>query len=158
MKRTLIAAAALPLFLLAGPALAQQTTGQTGADAEATTDQTTTGDQGVTGGATTGAAVSAGRLVDVEDEAKVVEVFDRRVDEVEDMDIYSATGDEVGEVEDLLMDDQGRIVALTADVGGFLGVGEREVVLQLDQVTLADDRLVVQMTEEELEQLPEWQD
>lgn len=155
MKRTLLAATALPLFLLAGPALAQQATDEPAAGQDST-GQTMTGDQPAAGAAATGAA--GGRLMEVEDEQKVVEIFDRRVDEIDDMDIYSATGEEVGEVEDLLMDEQGQIVALTADVGGFLGVGAREVMLRLDQVTLEDDRLVVQMTEEQLEQLPEWQD
>lgn len=126
MKRTLIAAA-LPLALFAGPALAQQT------------------------------AAPAG-LVEVEDEAMVVEAYSLSVDELDDMDIYSAGGDKIGEVEDVLMDAEGKIVALTAEVGGFLGIGEKEVILQLDQVQRQGDRLTVNMTEEQLEQLPEWDD
>lgn len=133
MKRTLLAATTLPLMLLAGTALAQQNAAQT-------------------------AAQTAGNLVEVEDESQMVDAFNLSVDDVDDMEIYSANGDEIGDVEEVLMDADGKMVALVAEVGGFLGIGEREVMLRFDQVEQRGDDLVVDMTEEQVEQLPEWDD
>ncbi|MEX2630370.1 MAG: PRC-barrel domain-containing protein [Tistlia sp.] len=97
-------------------------------------------------------------LVEVEDDARMVEAYGVSVGQLDDMDIYSAAGEEIGEVDEVLMDGDGNIVALVAEVGGFLGIGDKEVVLQLDQVQMRGDRLTVDMTEEQLEQLPEWKD
>ena len=103
-------------------------------------------------------SAATGALVEVEDETQVVGAYNLSVDQVEDMNVYSATGEEVGEVDEVLMNADGQIVALVADVGGFLGIGAKEVVLQLDQVQLQGERLTVDMTKEQLEQLPDWDD
>lgn len=51
-----------------------------------------------------------------------------------------------------------QFVAISVEVGGFLGIFEREVVLTLDQVGVQADRqkLTISMTREEVEQLPVW--
>lgn len=82
------------------------------------------------------------------------------IDRLEDMDIVGADGEEIGEVEEILVDRDGRIVAVAAEFGGFLGIGEREVVIRLDQLAVQSNRekLVVAMTREQLMALPEWGD
>lgn len=45
--------------------------------------------------------------------------------------------DEIGEVEDILVDRNGRPLAVVISVGGFLGVGDRDVALGWDRVTVA---------------------
>ena len=82
------------------------------------------------------------------------------VDRLEDMDIVGPDGEEIGEVEEILVDRDGRIVAIAAEFGGFLGIGEREVVIGLDQLAVQSNRekLVVAMTREQLMALPEWDD
>lgn len=127
MKPLLFALAACPLLALNAPALAQQAT-----------------------------APDMAALVEVEDESRLVESLNLTVDDVEDMDIVDSTGQEIGEVDEVLMDSEGGIVALVADVGGFLGVGEKEVVLQLQEVQVQGDQLAVSLTKEQLEALPEW--
>ena len=92
-------------------------------------------------------------LREVEDESQVVQPLNVTVDRLEDMDIYGPNGDEIGEVEEVVVDAAGK-VALTAEVGGFLGIGEREVVLGLEQVRLENDRLVTSLTKQQLEALP----
>lgn len=72
------------------------------------------------------------------------------------------TGDEsVGPVNDLILDDQGKIVALVIGVGGFLGMGERDVAIGWDDVTrsgTADDlELRVDVTREGLSNAPEFE-
>ena len=91
-----------------------------------------------------------------DDDDMVVQPFGVSVDDLEDMDIYSAGGDEVGGIEAVLVDGTGKPVAIAADVGGFLGVGDKDVVIGLDQVTKSGERLTVAMTKEQIEALPEF--
>ncbi|EAR51669.1 ribonucleotide-diphosphate reductase alpha subunit [Oceanicola granulosus HTCC2516] len=62
----------------------------------------------------------------------------------------------IGEVEDVMLDRDGRVVGVTVDVGGFLGIGEKEVLLPLNDIRLVaeddDDLMIVtRLTEEQLE-------
>lgn len=80
------------------------------------------------------------------------------VDQLEDMDIVDANGDEVGDVEEILADGEGNIVAITAEVGGFLGIGEKEVIVSVDQLEVRDDKLTTSLSKEQMEALPRWDD
>ena len=53
--------------------------------------------------------------------------------------------DKIGEVEDLVFDTNGNVVGTIAEVGGFLGLGEKEVMLQPDEIAFAvtPDRVAV---------------
>ncbi|WP_299822105.1 PRC-barrel domain-containing protein [uncultured Jannaschia sp.] len=97
-------------------------------------------------------------LVEVEDESMIVESFGINVDDFEDTDIVDASGDVIGEVDEVLMDAEGRIVAVSAEVGGFLGIGDKEVVIELGMLVADGDRLRIDMTEEQVEALPAWDD
>jgi hypothetical protein len=74
------------------------------------------------------------------------------------MDLKGAGGEEIGEVDDVLIDAAGQPVAVTLEVGGFLGVGDREVVLGLDQLKLMDDDFVTDADKATIEALPDWKD
>lgn len=70
-------------------------------------------------------------------------------------DVYSVTGEHIGDVNDLLVDKSGRIAGVIVGVGGFLGVGEKNVALAYDALRQEVDekgapRLSVQVTKEEL--------
>lgn len=57
--------------------------------------------------------------------------------------------DEIGEVEDIVIDRNGRPLAVIISVGGFLGVGDRDVALGWDRVTVAhedEDGMVASQT------------
>jgi sporulation protein YlmC with PRC-barrel domain len=95
---------------------------------------------------------------EAEDEDMVVAPLNLTVEDLEDMDVNSADGDEVGEVEEVLVDTTGQPVALVVEVGGFLGIGEREVILGLDQVKVVDDELVTAADKATIEALPDWKD
>lgn len=47
--------------------------------------------------------------------------------------------EEIGDVRDVLIDNDGTIRGVIVGIGGFLGIGEREVALGLDQLTFARD-------------------
>ncbi len=78
-----------------------------------------------------------------------------RVADIVDQPVIGENGDEVGEVADIaLMND--KVVAIL-EVGGFLGLGEHEVAMPLENMTMREDAFYLPtMTQEELEALPEY--
>ena len=74
------------------------------------------------------------------------------------MEIYGPNGEEVGEVESVLVDASARPVAIAAEVGGFLGMGEKDVVIGLDDLTQDGDHLKVGMTKDQIGALPDFDD
>ncbi|MFG1210816.1 PRC-barrel domain-containing protein [Xanthobacter flavus] len=64
----------------------------------------------------------------------------------------------LGEINDLLIDRSGNVAAVVIGVGGFLGIGEKDVAVpfQTVEVTRADgkDRLVLRKTKDELKNAP----
>ena len=107
---------------------------------------------------TPAAGIAAGDLREFED--MEVPRLGISVDELEDMDVVGPDGEQIGEVEQVLIDRDDRIVAVAVEAGGFLGIGDHEAILGIDQLALASDRdqLVISMTAEELRSLPEWDD
>jgi hypothetical protein len=103
-------------------------------------------------------AVDVTAYREAEDDDLVVQPFNLTVDQIEDMDLKGAGGEEIGEVDDVLIDAAGQPVAVTLEVGGFLGVGDREVVLGLDQLKLMDDDFATDADKATIEALPDWKD
>tara|TARA_B100000683_G_scaffold182494_1_gene175774 strand:- start:544 stop:909 length:366 start_codon:yes stop_codon:yes gene_type:complete len=99
---------------------------------------------------------SAVRYLEVENDDLTVPGIELRVGQVEGMEIVNAQGEVIGTVDDILSGADGQIVAISTEVGGFLGIGDREVILGLDQIALRDGRLATQLTNEQLEKLPHW--
>ena len=48
--------------------------------------------------------------------------------------VYNMGGERIGDVNDILVDEAGRVTAIILGVGGFLGIGEKEVSMTADQV------------------------
>jgi sporulation protein YlmC with PRC-barrel domain len=75
-------------------------------------------------------------------------------------EVYDARDERIGEIADLILDDQGQITQVVLDVGGFLGIGEKRVALPMSEVEImrADSngalRVYVPHSEEQLEQMP----
>jgi hypothetical protein len=71
---------------------------------------------------------------------------------------YGTDYRQIGEIEDLVLDEGGQIVGIVAEVGGFLDIGDKHVMLPLEDLRLVpvDDRsytYVTRYTEEQLEEL-----
>lgn len=79
-------------------------------------------------------------------------------DQLIDATVYGANNEDIGSVGDVLLSEEGEIRALVVDVGGFLGLGTKEVALEFQGVGVIEDdgALAVQtrFTEEVLEQHP----
>jgi hypothetical protein len=77
-------------------------------------------------------------------------------------DVIGSNNEKVGDVTDMLIDQNGRIVAYIIGVGGFLGIGQKDVALApaAFQVQPATDReelkLKLSMTRDELKNAPEF--
>jgi sporulation protein YlmC with PRC-barrel domain len=50
------------------------------------------------------------------------------------VDVYGADNQRIGDIDEILVDRQGRIHGLVVGVGGFLGIGQKDVAIPLDQV------------------------
>lgn len=97
-------------------------------------------------------------LREAEDDNMTVQPFGVTVDRLEDMDLYASGGEDIGEIDEVLADSTGQPAAVVAEVGGFLGVGDKDVVIELDQLSMEGERLTTSMTKEQLEGLPDWED
>jgi hypothetical protein len=97
-------------------------------------------------------------LQEAEDDDLVVPPFGITVDDIDDMDLMNADGEEIGEIEEVLLDAGGQPVAVSVEVDDFLGMGEREVVFGLDGLQLTDDDFVTSVDKATVEALPEWDD
>ena len=75
---------------------------------------------------------------------------------------YDAIGEgwnEIGEIEDIVLSKDGQMVGIVAEVGGFLDIGDKHVMISTPDVNLVavDDQTyayVTRLSEEELEALP----
>lgn len=74
--------------------------------------------------------------------------------------------DNVGEINDLVITRDGEITSVLVDIGGFLGMGERQVAMNMDQIRFFADSatdepndffLVIPASQAELEEAPEYE-
>ena len=127
--------------------------------------------QPVEGEAVEGDAVAVeGDAVAVE-EAEPVEpvegqIFEQSADQVLGSTLLDATavspeGETIGDVTDMVVSNDGQITGVVIGVGGFLGIGEREVAVSFDQIEIregeaGDITFVLSATREQLEAAPEF--
>ncbi|HSK42073.1 MAG TPA: PRC-barrel domain-containing protein [Arenibaculum sp.] len=76
-----------------------------------------------------------------------------RFDALEDMTVFGAEGEEVGEVDTVILGDDGRLLA-AVETQGWLGVRTGVVAIPLDVMTVSGDALVLrELTEEQIEDI-----
>lgn len=66
-------------------------------------------------------------------------------DDLDGKDIYGANNEKIGEIEDFILNADGSVGAVVVEVGGFLGVGEKDVLVNWSalQITMDGDDLRV---------------
>jgi len=79
------------------------------------------------------------------------------IEEVLGSSVVNSAGEEIAEIEDIVLDENQEYYAILS-VGGFLGIGDKKVAVPLDQLQLSEDKvyLMTAETEEQLEQMPEY--
>lgn len=97
-------------------------------------------------------------LQKAEDATAAVPSLGVSVGQLAGMELRGSAGERVGRVDEVLQTRGGRIVAVSVQIGGLLGVGGREVVLMLDQLRRDGDRLVTPLSQAQVEAQPPWED
>lgn len=72
--------------------------------------------------------------------------------------VLGSNNERIGDISDLLMSQDGQVVAVLVGVGGFLGIGEKNVAIPFDSVQRSPEtnQLTVSYSREDLEQAPEF--
>ena len=90
-------------------------------------------------------------------------VSDLSTDELTGATVYGADDDNIGEIEDLVASDSGEITEAVIGVGGFLGIGEKKVAVNFEDLQIltnedgSDIRVYISATEDELKALPAYE-
>lgn len=152
VKHALAATTAALLLTTSGFALAQQTA-PGAADRVAPSSSALPAERN-------SASFAAGTLHEVKENDMAVPILNVTKKDLTGMDIYGSDGKKIGDVDKVLADSSNSVKAVTADVGGFLGIGAREVVIPIDKLSKGSekDRLQVSMTKDEIQNLAKWED
>ena len=74
--------------------------------------------------------------------------------------IVNAAGEKIGDVSDVLFDRSGKITTVVIGVGGFLGLGAKQVAIPFEAVTYRDQngerQIMVPLTKEALQAAPDY--
>lgn len=77
--------------------------------------------------------------------------------------VYSPANETVGDINDLIVGLDGKVQGVVIGVGGFLGLGEKDVAVKMDQITVQPEdanksnvRLILNSTKADLEAAPEF--
>ncbi|MGA0594597.1 PRC-barrel domain-containing protein [Enterovirga sp. CN4-39] len=57
-----------------------------------------------------------------------------RASKLEGVDVYNDRNEKIGDISEVLVDRQGKVEAVVIGVGGFLGLGQRDVAVPFDQL------------------------
>ncbi|MGF1611195.1 MAG: PRC-barrel domain-containing protein [Kiloniellales bacterium] len=82
-----------------------------------------------------------------------------RADEIIGQQVVNQQGEEIGEINDLVVDENNQPYAVIG-IGGFLGIGERNVAVPVSNLEFGADQVVYNgfSTAEEFETMPEYQE
>ncbi len=88
-----------------------------------------------------------------------------RATELKGTDVETPTGEKLGDIEEVAIDTNGRVVYVAVSVGGFLGIGERLVGVPWDSLAFSlggdegDERLItLASNKRQLEQAPQFEE
>lgn len=74
-------------------------------------------------------------------------------------DVYNAANEEIGEIEDLVIDPRsGTVVAVLIELEGALGLAQRHIAVPLSRVQMSgNDRITLNASAEEIKAMPSYQ-
>jgi sporulation protein YlmC with PRC-barrel domain len=148
------------------PGAATDTTGDTATDTttpDATTPGATTGDTAQTDTTPPAATGTDDTSTSAIDRSTMTEVpmEQMRAEDLVGTTVYGANDENVGEIGDVILSDDSQVDAVIVDVGGFLGIGAKEVAIGFDNLAFMRDgdgktHLYTPLTKEQLEAQPEY--
>ncbi len=144
-----------------GTAASGSTTGTTDTTTTTTTEvpktdtDTSTSSTSTTGTSTTGDAATTTTMTPSTGEMSNAMLASQFMGQT----VYSTANESVGEINDLVLNKELDTVTAIIGVGGFLGIGEKDVAIPVDQLNAAKDennnvRLTISASKEQLEAAP----
>lgn len=82
-----------------------------------------------------------------------------RVSELQGKTVYGSDGANIGEINDILISQNGSVNAVIIGVGGFLGMGEKNVAVNTSALQLGTsnkDRITLNVTRDDLKSAPDY--
>ena len=96
-------------------------------------------------------------LIELEDDSVTHQGL--TVSEIEGMDVYTTGDENIGEIEDVLGDDNGEVKAFVVEISdGVFDLDPRKIVVPADRLTLnaENDRFDTQLTQADIEGFEQW--
>ncbi|RIY02071.1 PRC-barrel domain containing protein [Aureimonas flava] len=112
--------------LMGGVALAQTSTTTTTEGAMAPATAT----------ATPAAGAAGGPFYTVQPPASGQMAMSHLASDLDDKDVYGANNEKIGEIEDFVINSDGTVAAAVIEVGGFLGIGEKDVLVNFSELQM----------------------
>jgi sporulation protein YlmC with PRC-barrel domain len=80
-------------------------------------------------------------------------------DQLIGQNVRNANGENIGEINDVVLNKDKAVFAIL-DVGGFLGIGEKQVAVPFERLQMGDNEAILMsdVTADELKGLPAWQE
>jgi sporulation protein YlmC with PRC-barrel domain len=168
MNKMAFSAVSVAALMMAGVAFAQDTTTTTNQgttttmpsktdqnSAQTTTTAPSTTDQNAAQTTTTTAKAGASSLTVSGIDANNVMMASNMIGTT----VYSNNNENVGDINDIIIGKDGRVQGVVIGVGGFLGLGEKDVLIPLDRLQFSRDdnnnqRMVIADTKQDLENAP----
>jgi sporulation protein YlmC with PRC-barrel domain len=77
------------------------------------------------------------------------------------LNVYNAKGEKIGDINDLILDSDGKVANAVIGVGGFLGLGEKLVAVPFSDLKFSHDsdgtlRVTLNSTKDQLEKAPDF--
>jgi sporulation protein YlmC with PRC-barrel domain len=69
-----------------------------------------------------------------------------RASKLDGLNVYNQNNEKIGDISELIVDSSGTIQAVVVGVGGFLGMGERDVAIPFDQIKFVNEPVAVATT------------
>lgn len=167
MLKTLATASAVVALLAAAPAVAQNST--TGAQPSATSGQTqpapkpvqptpatpapSAGNQAAAPANTTTQTATSQKFLSQEQQGEML------ASNIMGKTVYDSSGNNLGSVSDIVIGKDGKLDAVVVGVGGFLGIGQKNVAVSMSAINTSMDgkgelKLVLNATKDELDKAP----
>ncbi len=74
-----------------------------------------------------------------------------RASDLEGKDVYDTTGENIGSISDVLLSEDGEVMAVLVGVGGFLGIGQKDVAVAMDALEFGPTKTEGLPTEAEVQ-------
>ena len=87
------------------------------------------------------------------------QMIQKRVSELTGKQVVNRQGEQVGDIDKIVRQGQGGQPQAVISVGGFLGMGDKEVAVPLDRLSMQEDKIVLPQemaSKSALERQPEW--